>query len=96
MFRRFHCIEATRALIAWQFAIRPTVRDNNDLDRDGVIKLVASSIMKDEQHTVNLKNYDALVLVDVYRVSVVCRTTNRQIVVTENPNLLTLHRIYAG
>lgn len=54
---------------AWQFAIRPTIRENTSLDRDRVIELVGGAITKGENHTVDLKNYDVLVLVDVYRVS---------------------------
>ncbi|KAL9106947.1 MAG: hypothetical protein Q9227_008070 [Pyrenula ochraceoflavens] len=45
-----------------KFAIRPTVRHSHDLDRDKVIKTVASSIMTGEKHTVSLEDYDALVL----------------------------------
>lgn len=38
------------------------------LDRGGVIQLVADAVMKGESHTVDLQNYDSLVLVDIYRV----------------------------
>lgn len=50
-----------------QYAIRPTIRNNNTFKRDEVIKLVASAV--GDVHTVDLKNYDLLILVDVYRVS---------------------------
>ncbi|KAL9625509.1 MAG: hypothetical protein Q9160_000219 [Pyrenula sp. 1 TL-2023] len=50
-----------------EFAIRPTIRESGSLDRDRVIQLVADAVMKGESHTVDLKNYDSLVLVDVYR-----------------------------
>lgn len=52
-----------------KFAIRPTIRNNNKLDRDQVIRLVADKVEKlgEGKHTVDLKGYDKLVLVDVYR-----------------------------
>ncbi len=50
-----------------QYAIRPTIRNNNVLNRDEVIRIVASAV--GEEHKVDLKNYDLLILVDVYRVS---------------------------
>ncbi|KAI1625547.1 hypothetical protein EDD37DRAFT_308228 [Exophiala viscosa] len=52
-----------------KFAIRPTIRNNNKLDRDQVIRVVADKIGAHGQgkHTVDLKGYDKLVLVDVYR-----------------------------
>ncbi|KAK4940202.1 hypothetical protein LTR10_019631 [Elasticomyces elasticus] len=52
-----------------KFAIRPTIRNNNKLDRDQVIRVVADKIVALGQgmHTVDLKGYDKLVLVDVYR-----------------------------
>lgn len=51
----------------WQFAIRPTVRNHNTMKRDDIIKRVADLVGK--PHTVDLKCYDKLILVDVYRVS---------------------------
>ena len=50
-----------------QFAIRPTIRNHNTLKRDAVIKQVASIVGTD--HSVDLKNYDLLILVDVNKVS---------------------------
>lgn len=52
---------------ALQYAIRPSIRNNNTWHRDEVIKLVADAV--GTGHTVDLKNYDKLILVDVYRVS---------------------------
>lgn len=43
--------------------------------RDEVIKRVADLV--GEPHTVDLKNYDQLILVDVYRVSICSRLTPR-------------------
>lgn len=48
-----------------KFAIRHTIRNNHDLDRDMVIKTVAKAV--GDGHSVDLKNYDLLILVDVYR-----------------------------
>lgn len=52
-----------------KFAIRPSIRNNNKLDRGQVIQTVAEKIglLGQNMHTVDLKNYDKLVLVDVYR-----------------------------
>ncbi|KAG9773243.1 hypothetical protein KCU88_g5867, partial [Aureobasidium melanogenum] len=52
-----------------KFAIRPTIRNNNKVDRDHVIQTVANKInaLGQSRHTVDLKGYDKLVLVDVYR-----------------------------
>lgn len=51
------------------FAIRPTIRNNDKLDRDVVIKLVATRIQEisEGQHKVDLKQYERGVLVEVYR-----------------------------
>lgn len=48
------------------FAIRPTRRNHNVMNRDEIIRQVARIVGRD--HSVDLKNYDHLVLVDVYRV----------------------------
>ena len=50
-----------------KFAIRPTRRNHNVMKREDIIKQVAATVGK--QHRVDLKNYDHLILVDVYRVS---------------------------
>ncbi|ETI24924.1 hypothetical protein G647_04294 [Cladophialophora carrionii CBS 160.54] len=50
-----------------KFAIRPTIRNNNKINRDGVIRTVADSVASLGKHTVDLKGYDKLILVDVYR-----------------------------
>ncbi|KAL8926512.1 MAG: hypothetical protein Q9208_002839 [Pyrenodesmia sp. 3 TL-2023] len=49
----------------WKFAIRPTIRNNHAMKRDDVIKRVADLVGK--SHTVDLKHYDRLVLIDIYR-----------------------------
>ncbi|KAL8741010.1 MAG: hypothetical protein Q9190_006338 [Brigantiaea leucoxantha] len=48
-----------------KYAIRPTIRNHTVMKRDDVIKLVAGLVGK--RHSVDLKNYDHLILVDVYR-----------------------------
>lgn len=54
----------TLALV--KFAIRTTIRNHSTLKRDGVIKQVADAV--GPSHTVDLKNYDALILVEIYKV----------------------------
>ncbi|KAI4204319.1 MAG: hypothetical protein LQ350_001299 [Teloschistes chrysophthalmus] len=51
--------------MAQKFAIRTTIRNNHAMKRDDVIKRVADLV--GGPHTVDLKNYDRLILVDVYR-----------------------------
>ncbi|KAF2219876.1 hypothetical protein BDZ85DRAFT_204729, partial [Elsinoe ampelina] len=48
-----------------KFAIRPTIRNHNKLNRDIIIKKVASLV--GTNHSVDLKNYDALILVNVLK-----------------------------
>jgi tRNA acetyltransferase TAN1 len=52
---------------ARKFAIRPTRRNHNIMKRDEIIRQIASVV--GAGHSVDLKNYDYLILVDVYRVS---------------------------
>ena len=49
-----------------KFAIRPTRRNHNIMKRDEIIKQIARAVGGD--HKVDLKGYDHLILVDVYRV----------------------------
>ena len=49
-----------------KFAIRPTRRNHNVMKRDDIIKQIARAVGRD--HKVDLKGYDRLILVDVYRV----------------------------
>ncbi|WPG97963.1 Hypothetical protein R9X50_00074600 [Acrodontium crateriforme] len=48
-----------------QFAIRPTLRNHNILTRDSIIKQVASLV--GPGHKVDLKEYDLLIVVEVYQ-----------------------------
>lgn len=48
-----------------QFAIRPNIRNHSILTRDAVIKQVAQ--MVGPGHKVDLKAYDLLILVEVYK-----------------------------
>lgn len=50
-----------------RFAIRPTIRNNDKIKRDDLITLVADKVTELGQHTVDLKGYEKLILVDVYR-----------------------------
>lgn len=49
-----------------QFAIRTTIRHHNVMNRDDVIRQVAAVV--GDQHSVDLKHYDWLILVEIYRV----------------------------
>ena len=49
-----------------KFAIRPTRRNHNIMKRDDIIRQIARAVGGD--HRVDLKGYDRLILVDVYRV----------------------------
>ena len=53
-----------------KFAIRTTIRNHNIMKRDNIIKHIASAV--GPRHSVDLKNYDVLVLVDIYRVLTLC------------------------
>ncbi|KAL1982458.1 hypothetical protein VTN96DRAFT_1305 [Rasamsonia emersonii] len=46
-----------------KYAIRPTIRNNTDFNRDIIIKTVADAV--GPEHRVDLKNYDLMILVDV-------------------------------
>ncbi|RMY71177.1 hypothetical protein D0863_05315 [Hortaea werneckii] len=48
-----------------KFAIRPTLRNHSILTRDSIIKQVASIV--GPGHVVDLKNYDLLIVVEVYQ-----------------------------
>ncbi|KAK7202890.1 hypothetical protein BZA70DRAFT_284238 [Myxozyma melibiosi] len=48
-----------------KFAIRPTSRNHTTLDRDQIIKIVASAV--GNQHKVDLTNYDKLILVEAFK-----------------------------
>ncbi|KAH9862232.1 hypothetical protein IAQ61_010435 [Plenodomus lingam] len=48
-----------------KFAIRPSIRNNKEFTRDGVIKSVAAAV--GPGHSVDLKDYDLLVMVEIYK-----------------------------
>ncbi|KAI5842508.1 hypothetical protein DFP73DRAFT_479854, partial [Morchella snyderi] len=48
-----------------KYAIRPTSRNHNVMSRDDIIKKVADIV--GPKHKVDLKNYDVLILVDIYK-----------------------------
>ena len=50
-----------------EFAIRPSIRNHTTLSRDLIIKKVATIV--GDGHTVDLKHYDLLILVEVYKVN---------------------------
>ncbi|KAL1964081.1 hypothetical protein VTN77DRAFT_7499 [Rasamsonia byssochlamydoides] len=48
-----------------KYAIRPTIRNNEQFNRDDIIKTVADAV--GTEHSVDLKNYDLMILVDVFQ-----------------------------
>ncbi|MCJ1430224.1 hypothetical protein MMC29_008141, partial [Sticta canariensis] len=48
-----------------KFAIRTTIRHHHVMNRDDVIRQVAAAV--GDQHLVDLKHYDRLILVEIYR-----------------------------
>lgn len=51
----------------YQFAIRTTSRNHHVLKRDDIIKCVAKCV--GPKHSVDLKKYDLLILVEIYKVN---------------------------
>lgn len=49
-----------------QFAIRPSIRNNNTLKRDVIINTVAG-LINNEQHKVDLEKPDKVILIEVYQ-----------------------------
>lgn len=56
--------------VLMQFAIRPNMRNHNIMKRDAVINLVAGLV--GQPHKVDLKNYDLLIMVEIYQVRRQC------------------------
>lgn len=50
-----------------KFAIQVTRRNFNTLEKDEIIKTVANSVGRDHGHTVDLKQYDKLIMVECYK-----------------------------
>ncbi|KAG5362950.1 tRNA acetyltransferase TAN1 [Yarrowia sp. B02] len=63
----FHQKEGQKPL---KYAIRPTLRNFDNLTRDEVIQTVASRVGQEHGHSVDLKNYDKLILVDCFKASI--------------------------
>lgn len=76
-----------------KFAIRPTIRNNNKLDRDQVIRTVADKVTELGQgkHTVDLKGYEKLILVDIYRNVVGMSVVGSEFETLKRFNLAELH-----
>ena len=49
-----------------QFCVRPNMRNHNTLKRDAIIKTIAGLV--GQPHRVDLKNYDLLITVEIYKV----------------------------
>ena len=61
--------DETGSVKSVKFAIRPTVRNNEKIDRDEIIKTVADRVQDigQKSHTVDLKQYEKGIIVEVYR-----------------------------
>lgn len=53
-----------------KFAIQVTRRNFNALEKDDIIKKIASMVGTDHGHSVDLKNYDKLIMVECYKTNV--------------------------
>lgn len=51
-----------------KYAIRPTIRNHNTLSRDDIIPKIANCVGREHGHSVDLKQYDKLILVEVFKV----------------------------
>ncbi|KIW89374.1 uncharacterized protein Z519_10228 [Cladophialophora bantiana CBS 173.52] len=82
----------------YKFAIRPTIRNNNKIDRDRVIRLVADKVasLGQGKHSVDLKGYDKLVLVDVYRNVVGMSVVGSEYETLKKFNLAEIHASHYG
>ena len=49
-----------------QFCVRPNMRNHNTMKRDAIIKTLAGLV--GQPHRVDLKNYDLLITVEIYKV----------------------------
>lgn len=76
-----------------KFAIRPTIRNNNKLNRDQVIQTVAPKVeaLGKGKHSVDLKGYDKLILVDVYRNIVAMSIVGSEYEALKRFNLAEIH-----
>lgn len=61
-----HVCSLANLCLSRQFAIRTTIRHHHVLSRDDIIQQVAGLV--GDQHSVDIKHYDWLILVEVYRV----------------------------
>uniref|UniRef100_A0A060T720 ARAD1B19382p n=1 Tax=Blastobotrys adeninivorans TaxID=409370 RepID=A0A060T720_BLAAD len=80
----FHRDEGQEPL---KFAIRPTIRNHNAMSRDEVIKTIAQSVGSEHGHKVDLKNYDKLILVEIFKSSVGMSVVDRRFESLERFNL---------
>ncbi|KAK5446422.1 hypothetical protein LTS15_009761 [Exophiala xenobiotica] len=89
-------VDPTAAVQVCKFAIRPTIRNNNKLDRDQVIKVVADKVtaLGNGKHTVDLKGYDKLILVDVYRNIVGMSVVGNEFESLKRFNLAEIHALH--
>lgn len=54
----------------YKFAIQVTRRNFNTIEKTSIIKTVAECVGRDHGHSVDLKNYDKLILIECYKTNV--------------------------
>ncbi|KEF62844.1 uncharacterized protein A1O9_00817 [Exophiala aquamarina CBS 119918] len=82
----------------FKFAIRPTIRNNNKMNRDQVIQTVAAKVeaLGKKKHSVDLKDYDKLILIDVYRNIVGMSVVGSEFETLKRFNLAEIHSSHFG
>lgn len=74
-----------------KFAIRPQLRNHNALSRSEIIQTVAECVGNDHGHKVDLKNYDKLILIEVFKSSIGMSIVDNQFEPLERFNLEQIH-----
>lgn len=74
-----------------KFAIRPQLRNHNTLSRDDIIQTVAECVGNDHGHKVDLKNYDKLILIEVFKSSIGMSVVDNQFESLARFNLEQIH-----
>ena len=59
-----------------QFCVRPNMRNHNTMKRDAIIKTIAGLV--GQPHKVDLKNYDLLIIVEIYQVGTFNAASHRR------------------
>lgn len=71
----------------YKYAIQPSLRNFNALTRDDIIQTVAGVVGHDHGHSVDLKNYDKLILIECFRSSIGMAVVDRSFAKYDRFNL---------